>query len=74
MAVAFAGDGSEAVVDRPHEVLTGFGFARGTVDIMPDGRSFVLVEPATRGLVEVRVVTGWARESWRDTVPATCDR
>ena len=73
MAVAFRGDGPEASVDRPRPVLEGFDFGRGTVDLMPDGRSFVLVEPATRGLVEVRVVTSWTREL-RDTVPTTARR
>ena len=40
---------------------------------MPDGKSFVLVQSATRGLVEVRVVTGWAREL-ADTVPVNVNR
>jgi hypothetical protein len=62
MAVDFAGQGEQAAVTRPREVLAGFWFGRGNVDLLPDGKSFVLVEPATRGLVEIRAVTGWARE------------
>ena len=73
MSVAFRGDGPEAEVDRPRAILEGFDFGRGTVDVMPDGSSFVLVEPATRGLVEIRVVTGWTHEL-RDSVPTTSRR
>jgi len=73
MAVAFTGEGPEAVVDRPKVVLEGFDFGRGNLDLLPDGNSFVLVQPATRGLVEVRVVTGWTREL-HDTVPAGARR
>ena len=68
MAVDFNGTGYEAEVDRPKEVLEGFDFSRGNADLMPDGESFVLVQPASRGLVEIRVVTGWAQEL-KDTVP-----
>jgi hypothetical protein len=58
MAVAFSGGGPESAADRPEAVLEGFDFGRGAVDVLPDGDSFVLVQPATRGLVEVRVVDG----------------
>jgi dipeptidyl aminopeptidase/acylaminoacyl peptidase len=70
MAVAFGGDGPEATVDRPQAVLDGFDLGRGTVDVMPDDSGFVLVQPTSRGLVEIRLVAGWTREL-RDTVPAT---
>ncbi len=73
MAVAFSGEGPEATADRPKAVLEGFDFGRGTVDLLPDGNSFVLVQPAARGLVEVRVVAGWTHEL-RDAVPGAARR
>ncbi len=73
MGVDFAGDGPEATVGRPKELLAGFAFGRGNVDVLPDGESFVLVEPAARGLVEIRVVRGWTREL-ADLVPRTAVR
>ena len=36
---------------------------------MPDGKSFVVVQPTERGVWELRVVTGWAGEL-RELVPA----
>jgi serine/threonine-protein kinase len=69
MAVTFSGDGPEASADRPQAVLEGFDFGRGTLDVMPDGSGFVLVQPTSRGLVEIRLVAGWTREL-RETVPA----
>jgi hypothetical protein len=73
MAVNFTGEGPEAAVDRPRVVLEGFDFGRGNVDLLPDGNSFVVVQPATRGLVEVRLVASWTHEL-RDTVPAGARR
>jgi Tol biopolymer transport system component len=73
LAVDFSGEGQQATVGRPREVLEGFWFGRGNLDLLPDGESFVLVEPSTRGLVELRVVTGWTREL-DDLVPATAGR
>jgi hypothetical protein len=73
MAADFSGAGPVASVTRPKEMLAGFRFGRGSFDLLPDGRSFVLVEAATRGLVEVRVVTGWTQEL-RELVPAAARR
>jgi hypothetical protein len=73
MAVTFSGNGPEASADRPQAVLEGFDLGRGTLDVMPDGSGFVLVQPTSRGLVEIRLVAGWTREL-RDTVPAAARR
>ena len=62
MAVDFSGAGAQPGVGAPREVLHGFGLGRGSFDLLPDGEGIVLVEPSTRGLVELRVVTGWTRE------------
>jgi serine/threonine-protein kinase len=69
MAVDFRGGGPEAGADRPQEVLAGLDFGRGALDVLPDGTGFVLVQPTSSGLVEIRLVAGWTREL-RDTVPA----
>ena len=68
MAVDFDGHGNEPIVGRPQEVLRGFAFGRGNLDLLPDGKSFVLVQPATAGVTEVRVVTNWT-QSLQDAVP-----
>jgi serine/threonine-protein kinase len=68
MAVEFEGRGNEPTVGRPQEVVRGFDFERGSFDLLPDGESFVLAQPATPGVVEIRVVTGWAREL-REALP-----
>lgn len=62
MAVDFDGRGSEPVVGRPQEVLAGFEVGRGTFDLMPDGTSFVLAQPAVPGVVELRMVLAWNQE------------
>jgi len=62
MAVDFDGRGGEPEVGRAQEVLAGFEVGRGTFDLMPDGASFVLVQPAAAGVVELRVVLAWDRE------------
>ena len=62
MGVDFDGQGGEPVVGRQEVVLTGFEFGRGTFDLMADGASFVVIQPAVPGSVEVRVVLGWERE------------
>ena len=73
MAVDFRGGGPEATVDRPQAVLAGFDFGRGALDVLPDGSGFVLVQPTSHGLVEIRLVAGWTRELL-DTVPAATRR
>jgi Tol biopolymer transport system component len=68
MAVDFDGEGNEPVVGRPQEVLRGFAFGRGNLDLLQDGRSFVLVQPAAPGVTELRIVTNWTR-ALQDAVP-----
>ena len=68
MAVEFSGEGSEAVVGDPQQMLKDFDFGRGNFDLMPDGESVVVVQASRRGVVELRVVTGWANEL-RELVP-----
>ena len=68
LAVDFDGAGSEPIVGRPREVLRGFEFGRGNMDLLPDGTGVVLVQPATSGVTELRVVTDWARQL-EDLVP-----
>jgi hypothetical protein len=68
MAVEFDGKGSEPIASRPHEILRGFEFGRGNLDLLPDGSGFVLVQPATPGVTELRVVTAWTQRL-RDAVP-----
>ncbi|MEP0774573.1 MAG: serine/threonine-protein kinase [Acidobacteriota bacterium] len=66
MGVDFDGQGGEPVVGRPEVVLAGFEFVgRGAFDLMSDGASFVVIQPAVPGSVEVRVVLGWERELTR---------
>lgn len=71
MRVDFDGRGGEPVVGRPEIVLTGFEFGRGTFELMADGHSLVLVQPAVPGTVEVRVVLGWERELPRQRLVRT---
>ncbi len=72
MAVEFSDGGGEAVVGQPQQLLKDFDFGRGNFDLMPDEKSVVLVQASRRGVVELRVVTGWAEEL-REMVPAGGD-
>ena len=54
-------------------MLAGFDLGRGALDVLPDGTGFVLVQPTSRGLVEIRLVAAWTRELL-NTVPAAARR
>jgi serine/threonine-protein kinase len=64
MAAAFDGEGPEPVVEAPKELFRGsyVRWGRTRYDLMPDGESFVVVQPTERGVWELRVITGWVRE------------
>jgi serine/threonine-protein kinase len=68
MAVDFSPERGEAMVGQPRQLLKDLGLGRGNFDLMPDGESVVLVQAPRRGLVELRVVTGWTEEL-REMVP-----
>jgi serine/threonine-protein kinase len=69
MAVDFSDEGNEAVVGRPEQLLKDMDFGRGNFDLMPDGRSVVVVQASRRGVVELRIIVGWQNEL-RELVPA----
>jgi serine/threonine-protein kinase len=64
MAAAFDGEGAEPVVEAPTELFRGsyVRWGRTRYDLMPDGKSFVVVQPTERGVWELRVITGWVKE------------
>jgi len=64
MAAAFDGEAAEPVVEAPQELFRGsyVRWGRTRYDLMPDGKSFVVVQPTERGVWELRVITGWVRE------------